>query len=64
MSEHAHQGLVLHLDDNPMDTVDIRQIERAIDDVCVEFANNTAGIFPFQIGEVSQVMSKILVAVL
>ncbi|CAO3685034.1 unnamed protein product [Umbelopsis vinacea] len=44
MSEHAHQGLVLHLDDNPMDTVDIRQIERVIDDVCVEFANNTADV--------------------
>jgi hypothetical protein len=52
MSEHHHQGLILHLNDNPMDSVDIRHIERVLGDVCVEFANKTLGVKHFQTGEV------------
>lgn len=36
-----------------MNTVDIRQVEEVIDEVCVEFANKTLGVSWFQAGHVS-----------
>jgi hypothetical protein len=51
--DQPHQAIILHLEENPMNSVDIRQVERVIDDVCVEFANKTAGIYWFDAGNVS-----------
>jgi len=58
MSEHHHQGLILHLNDNPMDSVDIRHVERVLGDVCVEFANKTLGVKHFQTGECPWIFTK------
>jgi hypothetical protein len=53
MVDHPKQAIILHLEDNPMDTVDIRQIEKVVDDVCVELANRTLGVKHFHAGGVS-----------
>ncbi|KAJ2963261.1 hypothetical protein NQZ79_g1697 [Umbelopsis isabellina] len=51
MIDHPKQAIILHLEDNPMDTVDIQQIEKVIDEVCVELANRTLGVKHFHSGE-------------
>ncbi|KAG2171618.1 hypothetical protein INT43_008344 [Umbelopsis isabellina] len=51
MVDHPKQAIILHLEDNPMDTVDIQQIEQVIDEVCVELANRTLGVKHFHSGE-------------
>jgi hypothetical protein len=53
LDDQPHQAIILHLEENPMNTVDIRQIEKVIDDVCVEYANKTLGVSWFQAGHVS-----------
>lgn len=53
MADHPKQAIILHLEDNPMDTVDIQQIEQVIDEVCVELANRTLGVKHFHSGEVT-----------
>jgi hypothetical protein len=58
LEDQPHQAIVLHLEENPMNSVDIRQVERVIDDVCVELANRTAGVFWFDAGQVSAMESN------
>ncbi|KAH8549323.1 hypothetical protein BGW37DRAFT_541765 [Umbelopsis sp. PMI_123] len=56
--DQPHQAIILHLEENPMNSVDIRQVERVIDDVCVEFANKTAGIYWFDAGNCPWIYTK------
>ncbi|KAG2175978.1 hypothetical protein INT44_000456 [Umbelopsis vinacea] len=50
LKDQPHQAIVLHLEENPMNSVDIRRVEKVIDDVCADISNSTAGVFPFEAG--------------
>ncbi|KAI8575195.1 hypothetical protein K450DRAFT_262995 [Umbelopsis ramanniana AG] len=58
LKDQPHQALVLHLEENPMNSVDIRQVEKVIDDVCAELSNRTAGVFWFEAGQCPWIYTK------